>query len=256
MSPTRSDGARQWQVVLTELAELPVTLDWEHPAWVVRWTDGPTREQLADRAAALSAHRIGSPLPAGQLRFSRHSSTEAVAIGWLIHGTPTPSNVTAARYAVDLWCEQTPYPQQLAGPELLTAARLLTRLGPAGSPEELVIAATPPLPPATPTGHVQHTLPGRVQSYRWPHKGPPAELLGPTRHTAPAATAPAPTVAAPAAKDVPAPEGPGPTCARCGEPLSVRPTGRPARYCSNRCRAAAFRRRRTTPDPTDSAGPR
>ena len=49
----RSDGARQWRAVLSELAATPVTVDWERSAWRVRWVDGPTRPVLMDRAVAL-----------------------------------------------------------------------------------------------------------------------------------------------------------------------------------------------------------
>ena len=44
----RSDGARQWAAVLSDLAGVPVTVEWERPAWRVRWTDGPTRQVLVD----------------------------------------------------------------------------------------------------------------------------------------------------------------------------------------------------------------
>lgn len=33
-------------------------------------------------------------------------------------------------------------------------------------------------------------------------------------------------------------------CPRCGRPIPVRPTGRPARWCSQRCRRAAYEERR------------
>lgn len=50
---SRSDGARVWAIVLSELAGVPVAVEWERPAWRVRWVDGPTRPVLMDRAVAL-----------------------------------------------------------------------------------------------------------------------------------------------------------------------------------------------------------
>jgi hypothetical protein len=36
----RSDGARQWAIVLSELAGVPVVVELERPAWRVRWVGG------------------------------------------------------------------------------------------------------------------------------------------------------------------------------------------------------------------------
>lgn len=35
-----------------------------------------------------------------------------------------------------------------------------------------------------------------------------------------------------------------PTCATCGRPVAIAATGRPRRYCSNRCKQKAVRNRR------------
>ena len=64
----------------------PMSVECEPPAWRVRWTDGPTRQQLVDHAAALSAHRVGLPLRASEVRFARRVSASSVAIGWLVNG--------------------------------------------------------------------------------------------------------------------------------------------------------------------------
>src|SRR4051794_23851368 len=80
---SRSDGARQWATVLSELAGVPVVVEWERPSWRVRWTDGPTRPALMDRAAALSPYRVGAPLQAREMLFSRSSSGLARALTWL-----------------------------------------------------------------------------------------------------------------------------------------------------------------------------
>jgi hypothetical protein len=45
----KADGAHTWARVLSELANVPVTVNWERPAWRVHWQDGPTRQALADR---------------------------------------------------------------------------------------------------------------------------------------------------------------------------------------------------------------
>ncbi len=68
----RADGARAWAEVLSELARVAVTVEWEQPAWRVHRRDGPTRRVLMDRAAALGRFRMGSPLPFEQLRFTRN----------------------------------------------------------------------------------------------------------------------------------------------------------------------------------------
>jgi len=68
----RADGAKAWAEVLSELARVAVTVEWEQPAWRVHWRDGPTRRVLMDRAAALGRFRMGSPLPFEQLRFTRN----------------------------------------------------------------------------------------------------------------------------------------------------------------------------------------
>jgi len=90
-----------WAAVLSELAEVPVLVEWETVTWRVRWVDGPTRVQLLDRATALDGYGIGAPLPVAQMRFARRSSSAATAVGWLAHGSV---GGTAAEYAVDLWC--------------------------------------------------------------------------------------------------------------------------------------------------------
>ena len=65
----RPDGAKIWARVLSELAQVPVVVEWERPAWRVRWQDGPTLRVLRDRAAALSGFRVASALPFDQSRF-------------------------------------------------------------------------------------------------------------------------------------------------------------------------------------------
>ena len=67
----RSDGAsraemdsvtvqaprRAWSTVLSELAQVRVLVGWERPTWRVSGQDGPTREALMGRAAALGEYR-------------------------------------------------------------------------------------------------------------------------------------------------------------------------------------------------------
>ena len=59
----RSDGAKAWSTVLSELAQVKVSVGWERPTWRVSLLDGPTREALMGRAAALGRYRVGAPLP-------------------------------------------------------------------------------------------------------------------------------------------------------------------------------------------------
>ena len=122
----RSDGARRWALLLSELAAVPVTVEWERPAWRVRWVDGPTRDDLMERAQALGEYRVGSPLRVGELRFARSSSAAAVALAWLVHGSdPGRDAVVLVEHA----CEQTGYPQLRADAAALAAADLLRRVG-------------------------------------------------------------------------------------------------------------------------------
>lgn len=103
----------------------------------------------------------------------------------------------------------------------------------------LMISAWPPLAPAALTGPVTDELPGRVVSFAWPGRGgPPMHLLQPAE--TPAAPESATALTQPAA-----PTNVG-ACARCGDPLPARSAargGRPAQYCSDRCRVAAHRAR-------------
>jgi hypothetical protein len=81
----RSDGAKAWSTVLSELAQSRVAVEWERPTWRVSWQDGSTREALMSRAAALGGYRVGAPLPSEDLRFARSDSAVAVA---LARGSP------------------------------------------------------------------------------------------------------------------------------------------------------------------------
>ena len=57
--PDRSDGARTWSRVLSELAQVSVLVEWERPTWRVSWQDVPSREALMRRASALGEYRLG-----------------------------------------------------------------------------------------------------------------------------------------------------------------------------------------------------
>lgn len=228
MARTRSAAAKLWGIVLSELALVPISVEWEPPAWRVRWTDGPTQFQLAGRAHALSAYRIGSPLAAEQMRFSRTSSIEATALSWLVHGSEiTPledQRGISGGYAIEQWCIDMPYPQEYCGTQLVAIAAALAQVAriDAGELARLIQQAHPPLLPAVPAGQMFFELPGRVLSYRWPGSGgPPAELLEPRAQPGPV----------------------GAPCEVCGRLLLRKAKGRTARFCSDRCRVAAHRHR-------------
>ena len=234
----RSEGARIWARVLSALAQVPVVVEWERPAWRVRWVDGPTLEVLRDRAAALARYRVASALPFEQLRFARSDSRVAVALGWLAQGRP--GSPTAARDAVaevEAFCAVTGYPQLRFDARTLGAAELLSRVGQGDSAEmgALLARAQPPVPAQPLLAAPLPDLPGRVESYRWPSGGPPADLLGPT---VPASTSNGRPLAATA-------------CEHCGRPLPSRTArrGRPPRFCSGACRTAAHRARHQATDP-------
>ena len=229
--------------MLSELAEVLVVVEWESPSWRVRWVDGPTRNQLLNRANALGAYGIGAPLRVAQLQFSRRVSAVATAVGWLVHGS---QGSAAAEYDVDLWCADTPYPLRRAGGALSAAAEVLAAVsrGDASAMAALMASAWPPLAPTALEGPPVQDLPGRVVSFAWPGRGgPPAHLLQPPE--------------APVRADLSRAQGParvpsaGRVCVRCGDPLPERPAargGRPAQYCSDRCRVAAHRARHGQPE--------
>src|SRR5664279_2760949 len=161
----RSDGARIWARVLSELAQVPVVVEWERPAWRVRWQDGPTMEVLRDRATALGRYRVASALPFERLRFARSDSRLAVALGWLARGSPgSPGMVRDAVAGVEAFCAETGYPQLRFDERTVAAADLLSRLGQGDSTEmgALLARARPAVPAQPPPGSPVPDLPGRV----------------------------------------------------------------------------------------------
>ena len=233
----RSDGAKAWSTVLSELAQVRVAVGWERPSWRVSWQDGPTREALMGRAAALGGYRVGAPLPFEDLRFARSNSAVAVALAWLARGSPeSPAAARAAIAEVEAFCADTGYPQTRFDAGALAAAELLRRVGHGDIAEmgALLARAVPPVAPAVMLA-AGPELTGRVVTYRWPAGGPPDELLGPSGQR----VEPGADTARPSA------------CQRCGKPLTSDGSrgGRPARYCSGACRTAAHRaRHRTAPN--------
>jgi hypothetical protein len=212
--------------VLSELADTPVTVEWERPAWRVRWVDGPTRSVLMDRAVALGRYRVGAPLPAPDLLFSRRSSPLALALAWLRVGDRAGRG--DAFGLVEQFAEDTGYPLDRFDAPGLAAAELLARLA-AGESRlmgELLAQAYPAVPPHRPV-RTMPDLKGRVVSIRWPVGGPPAELLGPTEPT---------TTAGSGDLDR--------RCEYCGAALPPQRRGRSRLYCSDAHRVAAHRARR------------
>jgi len=108
----RSDGAKTWSTVLFELAQVKVSVEWERPTWRVSWQDGPTREALMSRAAALGRYRVGAPLPYEDLRFARSNCAVAVALAWFARGEPGVAGRGPPSIAeVEAFCADTGYPQ-------------------------------------------------------------------------------------------------------------------------------------------------
>jgi len=233
----RSVGAKAWSTVLSELAQVRVLVEWERPTWRVSWQDGPTREALMGRAAALGEYRVGTPLPFEDLWFARNNSAVAVAVAWLARGSPeSPAAARAAIAEVEAFCADTGYPQTCVDAGNLAAAELLRRVS-HGDVAEMGLMLAQAVPPVSPSGPLVPgpDLTGLVVSYRWPVGGPPEALLGPS--------GPRPKPGA----DTSRPS----TCQRCGKPLNTDGArgGRPAKYCSGACRTAAHRaRHRTAPD--------
>ena len=233
----RSDGAKAWSRVLSELAQVRVSVEWERPTWRVSWQDGPTREALMDRAAALGRYRVGAPLRFEDLRFARSDSALAVALAWLARGSPeSPAAARAAIAKIEAFCADTGYPQTRFDAAALAAADLLRRVsqGDIAKMGSLLAQAVPSVESSVALA-AGLELTGRVVTYRWPAGGPPDELLGPSgQHGEPGVDNARPR-----------------TCQWCGNPLSTDGSrgGRPAKYCSGACRTAAHRaRHRTAPD--------
>ena len=233
----RSDGAKAWSRVLSELAQVRVSVEWERPTWRVTWQDGPTREALMDRAAALGRYRVGAPLRFEDLRFARSDSALAVALAWLARGSPeSPAAARAAIAKIEAFCADTGYPQTRFDAAALAAADLLRRVsqGDIAKMGSLLAQAVPSVESSVALA-AGLELTGRVVTYRWPAGGPPDELLGPSgQHGEPGVDNARPR-----------------TCQWCGNPLSTDGSrgGRPAKYCSGACRTAAHRaRHRTAPD--------
>jgi len=225
----RSDGAKAWSRVLSELAQVRVSVEWERPTWRVSWQDGPTREALMDRAAALGGYRVGAPLPSEDLRFARRDSGMAVALAWLARGSPeSPAAARAATPEVEAFCADTGYPQTRFDAGTVAAAELLRRVS-RGDIAEMGLLLAQAVPAVPPSGGVLPgpELIGRVVSSRWPVGGPPEELLG----SSGGRPAPGSGTVRPKA------------CQRCGKPLNTDASrgGRPAKYCSGACRTAAHR---------------
>ena len=215
--------------MLSELAQVRVSVEWERPTWRVSWQDGPTREALMRRAAALGGYRVGAPLPFEELRFARSNSAVAVALAWLARGSAeSPAAARAAVAEVEAVCAETGYPRTCFDAGALAAAELLRRVSHGDIAEMglLLAQAVPPVAPADMLGPGPE-LTGRVVSSRWPVGGPPEELLGPAGHRPEAGSGTAQQR----------------TCQRCGKPLKTGGSrgGRPAKYCSGACRTAAHR---------------
>jgi hypothetical protein len=215
--------------------QVTVSVEWERPTWRVSWQDGPTREALMGRAAALGGYRVGAPLPSEDLRFARRNSGLAVAVAWLSRGSPeSPAAARAAIAEVEAFCADTGYPQTRFDAGALASAELLRRVGHGDIAEmgALLAQAVPPVPPSVMLA-AGPALTGRVVTYHWPVGGPPEELLGPSGRRAELAAGTAAGTARPG------------TCLRCGKPLTTGGSrgGRPAKYCSGACRTAAHRAR-------------
>jgi hypothetical protein len=185
----RSDGAKAWsRVAVRARAGQGLGVEWERPRWRVSWQDGPTREALMGREAALGGYRVGAPLPFEELRFARSNSAVAVALAWLARGSPeSPAAARAAIGEVEAFCVDTGYPQTRFDAGTLPAAELLRRLGDGDIAEmgALLARAVPPVVPAVMPAAGPELI-GRVVTYRWPARlrtcsGHPVDAFRPAR---------------------------------------------------------------------------
>ena len=98
------------------------------------------------RAAALCGYRVGAPLPFQGLRFARSNSAVAVALAWLVRGSPESP---AAIPWVEAFCAETGYPQMRFDAGAVASAELLRRAG-HGDIAEMGLLLAQAVPPVTP----------------------------------------------------------------------------------------------------------
>jgi hypothetical protein len=114
--------------------------------------EGPTREALMGRAAALGGYRVGTALPLEDLRFARNNSAVAVAAAWSARGSPASSAAARAAIAeVAAFCADTGYPQTRFDAGGLAAAELLRRVS-HGDVAEMGLLLAQAVPPVSPSG--------------------------------------------------------------------------------------------------------
>jgi hypothetical protein len=103
----RSDGAKSWSRVLSELAQVKVSVEWERPTWRVSWQDGPTRKALMGRAAALGGYRAQFsrtwPRPQGTARRSEVSSGRRTGLARSAWPTRSPPTGCASRQSLEVY---------------------------------------------------------------------------------------------------------------------------------------------------------
>ena len=252
MARKNRDGARTWALVMSELAEVAVRVEWESSAWVMSWTDGPTREMMRDRVGALGEVGLGAPLRSADILLSRQPSPTSWALAWLVEGgPPRGQKASAAIGRVEARRDEIAYPQR-QDPVSVSAAGLLAALASDDEYQmgDLLRAAKTPLPllPAV----VPVDFPGKVTTLQWPRGGPPPELLGLDAGKTSAAQQSAGRI-----EQANQPLNAGNetsdgmhVCVQCGTPTPSRAgrPGRPPQYCGGACRTAAHRERRRAND--------
>jgi hypothetical protein len=98
MARSRSLGAARWATVLSELAEVPVVVEWESPSWRVRWLvhgshGSAAAEYDVDRWFADTAYpqrRAGAELRAAALVLAAVSRGDVAALGALMTSARPP----------------------------------------------------------------------------------------------------------------------------------------------------------------------
>ncbi|MDT5028616.1 MAG: hypothetical protein QOE61_5042 [Micromonosporaceae bacterium] len=233
---SRSRAAANLTYHLNDKVGICVRVNWDNPsgrpghgAWRVEWTDGPTVETMRGHAADLV--RYCRPLTTTMLRFSRHTTRQALAAAMLTlaHHGDLPERPALALAAAEHELSDTDtadwhHLRDHAGQLIEQAAEDLYQI--VALIHATVTKPRHETPPATTPRACQHCAAPLATT----RTGRPARYCGPPCRQAAHRTRDAVTK--------PRNET---TCTTCSGTFAPTRTGRPARHCSPACRTRAWR---------------
>lgn len=273
----RSDAAHRLAAMLADEAGVPVEAEWQpgrgwggrplpHGTtgrWLFRWADGPTVAAIRTRAEELLAvPGLLTPLRKAALAWERNYTDRAVALAVLdlardgkLPDDREERHGVARNAADDLF--NTAYPTDRPVEALIAADVLNAAAGGYGAAHQMAdllvergrdefgIEAWPA--PLAPGGQLR----GRWVWGAWPIPGLRTRIIErrprtPQPAPAPEATEPRNETADVVASPLAPAAAPAGACPVCGGLLPARDRGRPARYCSARCRLRAHRAQQPT----------